>query len=58
MCIIMQEFGQVPAWWFTTGTGMKELEGAIKRIKERYELYGFEGPESASTDRCCHDRVF
>ena len=26
MYCLMNEYGQVMAWWFTTGTSMKELE--------------------------------
>ena len=32
---LMNEYGQVVAWWFTTGTSMKELESAISKIKHR-----------------------
>ncbi len=46
----MNEFGQVCAWWFTTETGMKELEESMKKLKHRYSLLGFDGPFSFTTD--------
>ena len=55
---ILNELHQVGAFWFTTGTGMKELEASVKKIKQRYSLYGYEGPETVSTDRCCTERNF
>lgn len=58
MYCIMNEYGQVVAWWVTTGTAMKELEPEIKKIKRRYELFGFDGPDSITTDRCCNERSF
>lgn len=56
--LLMNEFGQIVAWWFTAGTSMAELERAISKIKTRYELYGYDGPLSATTDRCCQERSF
>ena len=35
MYCIMNEFGQVVAWWLTTGTGLEELRGCIGKLKER-----------------------
>lgn len=58
MYIIMNEFGQVVAWWFTTGTGMGELEKSIKQLKQRYSKLGYDETESFYTDRCCHDRAY
>jgi hypothetical protein len=58
MYTLMNEFGQVVAWWFTTGTGMNELEAAFQKLKQRYQLFGFDGPFSFTTDRCCHERTF
>ena len=55
---LMNEFGQVVAWWFTSGTSMTELESAIAKIKHRYKLYGYDGPHTATTDRCCQERAF
>ena len=34
MYCIMNEFGQVIAWWFTTVTGMRELEDSVKKLRE------------------------
>ena len=56
--LIMNEFGQVVAWWFTSGTSMIELQSAISNIKTRYEKYGYDGPVSFTTDRCCQERAF
>jgi len=58
MYCILNEYGQVVGWWFTTGTGMGELEESIKMIKVRYLKYGYDGPESVTTDRCCQERLF
>ena len=58
MYTLMNEFGQVCAWWFTTGSGMKELEDSLKKVKGRYKLHGFKGPVSFTTDRCCQERNF
>jgi len=58
MYCIMNEFGQVVGWWFTTGTGMKEIQAQVKKVKERYFQLGFDGPETVSTDRCCNERSF
>ena len=58
MYCIMNEYGQVAAWWFTTGTGMGELESELKKLKRRYELMGYKSPESFATDRCCHERSY
>ena len=58
MYTLMNETGQVVGWWFTTGTGMKELEDSLKKIKDRYKCLGFEGPFSFTTDRCCQERSF
>lgn len=55
---IMNEFAQVVAFWFTTGTSMAELKEPIIKLKQRYELFGYDGPESVTTDRCCHERAF
>lgn len=57
MYTLMNEFGQVVGWWFTTGTGMNELNECLMKLKHRYELLGFEGPLSFTTDRCCQDRT-
>ena len=37
---------------------MKEIEPAVTKIAERYKKYGYAGPKSATTDRCCQDRKF
>ena len=58
MYCILNEFCQVNSWWFTTGTGMKELENSVKKITERYNKYGYDGPESATTDGCCQEISF
>ena len=42
MYCILNEFGQVIAWWFTTGTGMRELEDSVKKLRERYDKYGYD----------------
>ena len=55
---VLNEIGQVVAWWLTTGTGMSELENSIGKIKTRNELHGFDGPDIVSTDRCCQERHF
>lgn len=55
---IMNEFTQVSMWWFTTGSGMAELDGYVQKIKQRYNLLGFDGLQSVSTDWCCHERKF
>lgn len=34
--LLMNEFSQVVAWWFTAGTSMAELEHVIAKIKTRY----------------------
>ena len=54
----MNEFGQVVAWWLTTGTGMEELRGPIEKLKRRYAIHGFEGVKSFTTDRCCQERPY
>jgi hypothetical protein len=58
MYTMMNEYGQVVAWWFTTGTGMAELEESLKRLRCRYDAHGFDAPQSFTTDRCCHERAF
>lgn len=58
MYIIMNEFGQVVAWWFTSGTSMDELKESIKKLKQRYTKLGYDHPESFTTDRCCHERTY
>jgi hypothetical protein len=55
---LLNEYGQVVAWWFTTGTSMSELENTISKIKQRHQLYGYEGPISATTNKCCQERPF
>jgi hypothetical protein len=55
---LLNEFNQVVAFWFTTGTGMSELESSIAKIKDQYRRYGYKGPSFATTDRCCHERAF
>ena len=37
---------------------MDELECCVKNIKHRYEMLGYEGPMTATTDRCCQERPF
>eukprot|EP00956_Cyclotella_meneghiniana_P037457 scaffold139138_cov23-Cyclotella_meneghiniana.AAC.1 len=34
MYTLMNEYGQVAGWWFTTGTGMNELEESFKKLKQ------------------------
>jgi len=58
MYCIMNKFGQVAAWWFTTGTGMKELEQSVIKLRRRYDQLGYDEPESFTTDRCCNERNF
>ena len=58
MYTIMNEFGQVVAWWFTTGTAMAELEESVTRLKQRYQLLGYDNPESFTTDCCCQERNY
>ena len=55
---LMNQYGQVVAWWFTTGTSLTELECAISKIKHRYKLYGYDGPTFVTTDNCCNERSF
>jgi len=55
---VLNEYSQVVAWWFTNGTSMAELETAMVKISKRYKLYGYDGPHSATTDRCCQERTF
>lgn len=50
---MMNEFGQIVAWWFTTGTGMDELKDSIVKLKKRHRLLGFD-----ATDRCCQERTY
>ena len=58
MYSIMNEFGQVVAWWLTDGTQMDELKASIRMLKQRYYSHGFEGVKSFTTDRCCDERRF
>jgi len=58
MYCIMNEFGQVVAWWLTAGTGMMELEPMIKKLFQRYGVLGYNEPESFTTDSCCKEREF
>jgi hypothetical protein len=58
MYTMMNEYSEVVAWWFTTGTGMAELEESLNRLRSRYDAQGFDGPHSFTTDRCCHERAF
>jgi hypothetical protein len=58
MYSIMNEFGQVVAWWLTDGTQMGELKASIQMLKQRYYSHGFEGVKSFTTDRCCDERGF
>ena len=55
---LLNEFCQVVAWWLTTGTSMGELEEPLRMLKNRYTIHGFDGPHSATTDRCCQERGF
>ena len=54
---LLNEFSQVVAWWLTTGTGMDELEEPLRKLRERYNIHGFDSPCSFTTDRCCQERV-
>lgn len=58
MYCIMNEYGQILAWWFTNGTNMGEIDNELKKLRERYDILGFDEPESVSTDRCCSERKF
>jgi len=55
---MLNEYSQVAAWWLTTGTGMNELEEPLRKLRQRYNLHGFDGPLSCTTDRCCQERAF
>jgi hypothetical protein len=55
---LMNEFGQVLGWWFTTGTGMRELEAPLSKIPKRHHLLGYDAVASFTTDDCCHQRKF
>eukprot|EP00984_Skeletonema_dohrnii_P038671 scaffold42201_cov150-Skeletonema_dohrnii-CCMP3373.AAC.1 len=55
---LLNEFSQVVAWWLTTGTGMDELEEPFRQLRKRFDIHGFDGPLSVTTDRCCHERYF
>eukprot|EP00986_Skeletonema_menzelii_P003893 scaffold1261_cov155-Skeletonema_menzelii.AAC.3 len=54
---LLNEFSQVVGWWMTTGTSLKELDEQFQMLRRRYEMHGFDGPESATTDRCCQERA-
>ncbi len=54
---LLNEFSQVVGWWMTTGTSMTELEEQFQKLRQRYEKHGFDGPEFATTDRCCQERA-
>ena len=58
LCTMMNEYGQVAGFWFTTGTGMQELKECIQKLKVKYENFGFEGPYLFTTDRCCQERKY
>ena len=58
MYSIMNEFGQIVAWWLTTGTGMEELRGSVEKLRQRYAIHGFSGVKSFTTDRCCQERAY
>jgi hypothetical protein len=58
MYTVMNEYGQVVAWWLTNTTSLAELKNGLKALKRRYEVHGFEGPEFVTSDRCCQEREF
>ena len=37
---------------------MKELEESMKKMKQRYILLGYSGPDSFTTDHCCQERSY
>jgi hypothetical protein len=55
---VMNEFGQIVAWWLTHGSDLTEVEEHMKQFAKRYEMHGFDPIEIAFTDRCCTDRTF
>ena len=58
MYTMMNEYGQVPGFWFTYGTSMTELDTNMQKLALRYELHGFKGPHFVTTDRCCQERDY
>jgi len=54
---LLNEYSQVVGWWMTTGTSMSELEEPLRKLRQRYNVHGYDGPESANTDRCCQERA-
>ena len=54
---LLNEYSQVVGWWMTTGTSMSELEEPLRKLRQRYNIHGYDGPESANTDRCCQVRA-
>lgn len=55
---LMNEFGQILGFWFTSGTNLEEVEEALRGVARRYKQHGHDGPEAFTTDRCCQEREF
>jgi len=58
MFTIMNEYGQIVAYWLTEGSDLKEVRENLLALAKRYQMHGFEGPHSLTTDRCCQERSF
>jgi hypothetical protein len=54
---VMNEFGQVIAFWMTQGTSLAEVTSALLSIKARYGNADKDGPLVFYTDNCCKDRA-
>lgn len=58
MFTIMNEYGQIVAYWFTHGSNLGQLRANILQLAQRYKMHGFPGPDTLTTDRCCQERTF
>jgi len=55
---VMNEFGKILGFTFTSSTDLREVEGLLRGIAERHKLRGASGPEIFTTDRCCQEFEF
>ena len=37
---------------------MREIEDSVKKFRERYDKYGYDDPDSVTTNICCNKRLF